>query len=192
MGYKGMVRIEFTGNTQYQFMALAIIVVAFGVFICRAVFNGKSRPKYLALAAIALALGVFVCQAVFSEYYTYQKLQLPAQKKLIISGASSWEYSQDLYYQIQDRSGLTERRLFGFAQNDSSDLKLGSVFADGGSVVGIVDEYRPDVLLILLDSNHSRSREEMAGIIRDETKQNYILPEDIGTQEKLPRVMWSD
>ena len=144
----------------------------------------KAKHIRVGCLIIAVALGAFVCRGMFSDYYTYQKINLPNKRKLIISGASSWEISQDIYYQIQDRDGLSGRHLIGWMTPDTYTLEFKTVTADGENIVGLVDDYRPDVLLILLDFKGSRSREEMANIIRNETKRNYILGYEVKNDEK--------
>lgn len=74
--------------------------------------------------------------------------------------------------------------------DEPASLKFKIIIADGGDIVALFEEYRPDILILVLDLNDSRSEEEMIAIIERETHQKYITIGSYrwGDDPKPPRV----
>jgi hypothetical protein len=151
------------------------------------------KKKYIVMLCAVGLLGLLGWRygpQVFGEYYRVHTLRLPGGRKMIISAESWWEYSQCMYFQVRDDTGTSGHQFFGSTGDNPRTLDFAAVVADGGNIVGVVEKYRPDVLLIVLDLESSRTRKEMARIINRGSDAGYILQEMVkGSEPRLPRVM---
>lgn len=142
----------------------------------------KAKTKRLIVIATLAMVAFYAMKLAFllnKGYYTVAEFKLPNGERLIITTDIFSEIAQPYLFNFGRFDRDTDRILFASSEYDEHrPIQFKSIVSSDGGIVAIVEEHRPDILLLLLDLTKKRSTEEMVSILERETHQKFIHGDD--------------